>query len=83
MGRDDVGSFTGLAQRPDSEHELVTGGTDGKLLFWDCDYDKPVMAVQDPGRTRINALAVSPSGRVLAMCSDDLHVKIFDMKVCA
>lgn len=39
-----VGSFLCMSQRVDSEQELVTGGADGKLLFWDCDViSKPVL----------------------------------------
>lgn len=79
MGKTGVGTFTALTQRKDSEQELITGGTDGKLLFWDCDIDRPVLALQDPAKSRVNSLAVSPSGRFLALCGDDHHVKIFDL----
>jgi hypothetical protein len=38
-----AGGFTSLSQRVDSEQELVTGGIDGMLMFWDCDVaDTPV-----------------------------------------
>lgn len=44
MSKVGVGAFTSLSQRKDSEQELVTGGTDGKLLFWDCDIiETPVL----------------------------------------
>ena len=79
MGKNAVGAFTALAQRKDSEQELVTGGTDGRLLFWDCDIDRPVLALQDPAKSKVNGLAVSPSGRFVALCGDDHHVKIFDL----
>lgn len=78
MGKAAVGQFTCMTQRVDSEQELVTAGTDGKLLYWDCDVAKPVMAVQDPAKSRSNAVAVSPSGQFLALCGDDHHVKVFE-----
>jgi len=81
MGKSAVGAFTTLTQRKDSEQELITGGTDGRLLFWDCDIDRPVLALQDPAKSRVNGLAVSPTGRFVALCGDDHHVKIFDLKV--
>ena len=81
MGKSAVGTFTALSQRKDSEQELITGGADGRLLFWDCDIDRPVLALQDPAKSRVNDLAVSPSGRFVALCGDDHHVKIFDLVV--
>jgi WD40 repeat protein len=73
-----VGSFTCMSQRIDSEQELVTGGVDGKLLFWDCDVpDKPVLALQDPSKSRVNAITVSPSGKFVAICSEDQNLKVF------
>lgn len=81
MSKTGVGQFTAMSQRKDNEQELVTGGTDGKLLFWDCDVlDAPVMAMQDPSQSRVNSLRVSPSGRFIVVCSDDHHVKVFDVQ---
>ena len=56
-------SVTGLLQRKDLEHEVVTSTLDGKLLFWDADYadatdccDSP--AGQPPEQMRDGRLAV-------------------------
>lgn len=35
--------------------------------------------VQDPSRSKCNALKVSPSGRYIATCGEDHLVKIFDL----
>lgn len=81
MSKTGVGAYTTLQQRKDNEQELITGGTDGKLLFWDCDViETPVMAMQDPSQSCVNGMSVSPSGRFIALCSDDYHVKIFDIQ---
>lgn len=42
------GSFTALAQRHDSEQELLTACADGRILCWDRDYDEPVMVCGAP-----------------------------------
>lgn len=48
MARKDVGNFSCLTQRKDSEQELVTGSTDGKILCWDCDVLDGPVAVSSP-----------------------------------
>ena len=35
-------AFTSMAQRKDSEHEIITSCSDGRIVFWDCDYAEPV-----------------------------------------
>ena len=50
------GMFTGLAQRIDSEQELVTCDQQGRLLFWDCDVADPVRFVcVSPTRCELRA----------------------------
>ncbi|OQS03653.1 hypothetical protein THRCLA_04030 [Thraustotheca clavata] len=71
------GAFHSMSQRLDSENEIITGGADGRLLFWDCDVSEAVKAMQDPNHVRISTLQVSPSGRFLATGSDDCHIKIY------
>jgi hypothetical protein len=57
------GAFLTMSQRVDSEHEIITGGADGRMLFWDCDVmDSSVKAIMDPNRMRITSIQVSPSG---------------------
>ncbi|KAF0689113.1 Aste57867_19385 [Aphanomyces stellatus] len=73
------GAFHAMGQRVDSENEIVTGGADGRLLFWDCDVAEPVTSMSDPNRMAIASLHVSPSGRYLATGGEDCHVKVFDI----
>ena len=64
------GAFTGLAQRLDSENELVTCDCNGRVLFWDCDVPEPVLGLSVPARVQISCASVSPSGKFLALCGD-------------
>lgn len=73
------GAFTHMAQRKDSEQELVTCDFNGRLLFWDCDVADPVQVLQSPARMRMQCLSVSPSGSYLAVCGDFL-VSVFELK---
>jgi WD40 repeat protein len=73
------GSFHGIAQRLDSENEIVTAGADGRLLVWDCDVQDPVMALTDPRRPRFTCVSVSPSGRFLAAGGDDNELRVYDV----
>merc|ERR1712054_206359 len=66
-----AGGFTSMAQRRDSELELVTVSTDGLILSWDCDEADPVNAILDPSRLKLSSAAVSPSGRYLMVCGDE------------
>jgi WD40 repeat protein len=72
------GAMLSMTQRRDSELELITADTLGRLLYWDIDIRDPVMAVQDPSRTAIRACQISPSGRFLAFAGDDHAVKVLD-----
>ena len=74
------GSFTGMAQRVDSEQELVTCSTDGVMYAWDCDVPDPVDRIDDPNRIRLNCISMSPSGRFVAVCGEDHQVKVFDVQ---
>ncbi|ETV78396.1 hypothetical protein, variant 1 [Aphanomyces astaci] len=63
------GAFHTMSQRLDSENEIVTGGADGRMLFWDCDVTEHVKLMSDPNRMGISSLQVSPSGtgRMMAL----------------
>ncbi|DAZ95224.1 TPA: hypothetical protein N0F65_003459 [Lagenidium giganteum] len=74
------GAFNGCTQRLDSETEIITAGSDGRMLFWDCDVADPVQVLVDPNRLRIACVSVSPSGRFLAACGEDCEVKLFDLR---
>jgi len=69
-----------MSQRYDSENELVTCGLDGKIMFWDIDYPDPVQVLNDPDKTQLLCIAVSPSGKYLAVGCDDEIVKIWNLK---
>jgi len=77
------GVFTSLSQRLDSENELVTAGTDGRLLTWDCDVSEPVSQVtvgSDPRNSGISfsCVRVSPTtGRFIAAASNDARIRIW------
>lgn len=71
------GAFNGITQRLDSETEIITSGSDGRLLFWDCDVADPVQCIVDPSRLKVSYASVSPSGRFLATCGEDCEVKVY------
>jgi WD40 repeat protein len=70
------GSFTAAAQRLDSEQEIITGDGYGRLHFWDCDVQTPVLSVSDPSHSAITCTSLSPSGAFLAVCGSDTLIKI-------
>lgn len=71
--------LTGIAQRVDSETELITSTTDGMMLFWDCDEQDPVQAIDCNARMRINCAVLSNSGRYVAGGCEDCTVRIWDV----
>ena len=73
------GSFCDMAQRRDSENELITCDNQGRLLHWDIDIRDPVVAVQDPTKAPLKCIAVSPSGRYVAFAGDDFLVKVLEV----
>uniref|UniRef100_K3X1P7 Anaphase-promoting complex subunit 4 WD40 domain-containing protein n=1 Tax=Globisporangium ultimum (strain ATCC 200006 / CBS 805.95 / DAOM BR144) TaxID=431595 RepID=K3X1P7_GLOUD len=77
------GAFNSITQRLDSETEIITAGSDGRLLFWDCDVADPVQSILEPSRLRVAYTSVSPSGRFLATCGEDCEVKIYDLGTLA
>mmetsp|Transcript_9578 Transcript_9578/g.14420 ORF Transcript_9578/g.14420 Transcript_9578/m.14420 type:complete len:697 (-) Transcript_9578:178-2268(-) len=74
------GYLTHMTQRLDSECELITCDTQGRLLHWDIDVRDPVLIVMDAGMNpSLKVLAVSPSGRFLAFAGDDTVLKVLDV----
>jgi WD40 repeat protein len=58
---------------------LYTGGYDGRLIYWPSAADKPEpLRVIDAHRGWLRAIAVSPDGKYLATCGNDLLVKLWD-----
>lgn len=73
-------ALTAISQRRDSEQEIITAGADGRLLCWDVDLpETPVQELPAPNAARVNALAVSPSGRFLATAGDDASVTVYEL----
>jgi WD40 repeat protein len=57
---------------------LITGGSDGKLRWWDIQSGECV-CIQEAHHAAIQSLRVSPDGRWLASCGDDGAIKIWDL----
>jgi len=78
-----VSAITGVSQRKDCEHEVVTASLDGRILFWDVDYADPTGCIESPaGGIRLRCCEVSPSGRYIAAGAEDSRLYIYDLKSC-
>eukprot|EP00656_Telonema_subtile_P052062 TRINITY_DN7148_c0_g2_i9.p1 TRINITY_DN7148_c0_g2~~TRINITY_DN7148_c0_g2_i9.p1 ORF type:complete len:551 (-),score=116.14 TRINITY_DN7148_c0_g2_i9:242-1894(-) len=73
------GSFLHMAQRKDHEWELITTHGPGIMLQWDCDIADSVKKWEDPRGSRTSCMAMSPSGKYLAVGCDDFSVKMWDV----
>jgi len=79
-----VSAITGMSQRKDCEHEVVTASLDGRILFWDVDYADPTGCIESPASgVRLRCLEVSPSGRYIAAGGEDSRLYIYDLKTCS
>lgn len=76
----DSGSMLDMSQRLDSENELVTSDSSGRLLQWDIDARDPILAIHDPSKAAIRTCEVSKSGRFLAFSGDDQMLKVLDIR---
>mmetsp|Transcript_44839 Transcript_44839/g.80343 ORF Transcript_44839/g.80343 Transcript_44839/m.80343 type:complete len:658 (-) Transcript_44839:933-2906(-) len=72
--------FNAVTQRIDNEHECVVATCDGRLLVYDIDYPTPTLVVSDPLRTRINTVAVSPSGTHMACGNAEGKLHLYDLR---
>ena len=66
-----------LAAHP-SDDLIVTGGCDGRLIWWPIAAEKPVPIRQvEAHRGWVRSLAISPDGSILASCGNDRMVRLW------
>jgi WD40 repeat protein len=58
---------------------LVSGGSDGRLYWWDLHHGESVRVCKAHEET-VQALKVSPDGRRLASCGDDGAIKFWGLE---
>jgi WD40 repeat protein len=58
---------------------LVSGGSDGRLRWWQVDSGQCVR-VQEAHQGTVQALKVSPDGSTLASCGDDGAIHIWELE---
>jgi WD40 repeat protein len=65
-----------------SKHnQLVTGGYDGRLVWWNATAEKPeAIRKVDAHQGWIRALAISPDHSTIATCGNDLLVKLWSIE---
>ena len=64
--------------RAPSSDLLVSGGSDGRLRWWDLQSGECVR-VREAHQGAVQALKVSPDGRMLASCGDDGAIRLWDL----
>eukprot|EP00761_Pharyngomonas_kirbyi_P013293 gb/GECH01013320.1/.p1 GENE.gb/GECH01013320.1/~~gb/GECH01013320.1/.p1 ORF type:complete len:620 (+),score=110.05 gb/GECH01013320.1/:1-1860(+) len=75
------GKFMNLCQKKDGEREILVGGADGKITFWDIDYAEPVKEIVVTDRVPIHSLKISPeSGKFLAIGGGDAIFRVLDLE---
>lgn len=67
----------GIAAHPDGE-TVITGGGDGRLMFWRSSGEKVGLVRQlDAHHGWIRSVAISPDGKQFATCGNDRRVKLW------
>ncbi|QVL29928.1 WD40 repeat domain-containing protein [Telmatocola sphagniphila] len=62
-----------------SGNQLVSGGYDGKLIWWDTEAKKQIRSIEGHSRW-IRKIALSPDGKILASVADDMVCRIWDLQ---
>ncbi len=76
----DTDAWTRALLIVDSGKTLITGGYDGRLIWWDALAETPVATkTLDAHKGWIRSLAVSPDGTKLASVGNDLIVKLWNI----
>ena len=66
-----------IAPHPGGE-TLITGGGDGRLIWWPAAADKPAPLRQvQAHRGWVRALAISPDGSIVASCGNDRMIRLW------
>src|SRR5260370_22697092 len=73
-----VGTSQVVTWAPGGER-LISGGSDGRLRWWDVESGECVQ-VQQAHQGTVQALKVSPDGSRLASCGDDGAINIWDLE---
>ena len=58
---------------------FISGGSDGRLRWWDLQSGECVR-VQEAHQGTVQALKVSPDGSMLASCGDDGAIRLWDLE---
>ena len=58
---------------------VVSGGSDGRLRWWDLQRGECVRA-REAHQGTVQALKVSPDGSLLASCGDDGTIRLWDLE---
>lgn len=81
-----IGALLGVSQRKDRENEAVTCTADGQIVFWDRDYADNVGTMTDSQAdpkgviSKFLCCSVSPSGKFVAVGTEDFEVKVWDLE---
>ncbi len=68
--------ITGVALT--AENQLVTGGYDCSLIWWDTETKQPLRTIENAHERWIRRVIASPDGALIASIADDMHCHLWD-----